>query len=68
MDTTPQFEEGTTLDRFLMETLRGHSGATGTFVDLVQSIALAGKLISSRVNRAGPRRHDRRHRRGQHPG
>jgi fructose-1,6-bisphosphatase I len=53
MDTTPQFEEGTTLDRFLMETLRGHSGATGTFVDLVQSIALAGKLISSRVNRAG---------------
>jgi fructose-1,6-bisphosphatase I len=45
--------EGTTLDRFLMETLRGYPGATGTFVNLVQSIALAGKMIASRVNRAG---------------
>jgi fructose-1,6-bisphosphatase I len=49
----PQFEEGTTLDRFLMETMRGVPGATGTFVDLVQSIGLAAKLISARVNRAG---------------
>lgn len=49
----PQFEEGTTLDRYLMETLRTASGATGTFVNLVQSIALAGKMISARVNRAG---------------
>jgi fructose-1,6-bisphosphatase I len=48
-----QFEEGTTLDRFLMETLRTYPGATGTFVNLCQSIALAGKMISSRVNRAG---------------
>jgi fructose-1,6-bisphosphatase I len=48
-----QFEEGTTLDRFLMETLRSYPGATGTFVNLTQSIALAGKMISSRVNRAG---------------
>ena len=48
-----QFEEGTTLDRFLMETLRTYPGATGTFVNLTQSIALAGKMISSRVNRAG---------------
>jgi fructose-1,6-bisphosphatase I len=46
-------DEGTTLDRFLMETLRGYPGATGTFVNLVQSIALAGKMIASRVNRAG---------------
>jgi fructose-1,6-bisphosphatase I len=49
----PQFEEGTTLDRFLMETLRTFPGATGTFVNLCQSIGLAGKMISSRVNRAG---------------
>ena len=48
-----QFEEGTTLDRFLMDTLTDHPGATGTFVNLCQSIALAGKMISSRVNRAG---------------
>jgi len=48
-----QFEEGTTLDRFLMETLWNHPGATGTFVNLMQSVALAGKMISSRVNRAG---------------
>ena len=50
---TAQFEEGTTLDRFLMETLATFPGATGTFVNLCQSIALAGKMISSRVNRAG---------------
>jgi fructose-1,6-bisphosphatase I len=48
-----QFEEGTTLDRYLMETLAASPGASGTFVDLMQSIALAGKLISARVNRAG---------------
>lgn len=52
-DVVRQFEEGTTLDRFLMETLRTYPGATGTFVNLCQSIALAGKMISSRVNRAG---------------
>ncbi|MEZ4319681.1 MAG: class 1 fructose-bisphosphatase [Myxococcota bacterium] len=48
-----QFEEGTTLDRFLIETMRKYPGATGTFVNLIQSIALAGKMISARVNRAG---------------
>jgi fructose-1,6-bisphosphatase I len=48
-----QFEEGTTLDRYLMETLRGYPGATGTFVNLMQSVALAGKMIAARVNRAG---------------
>ncbi|MBX2803067.1 MAG: class 1 fructose-bisphosphatase [Myxococcales bacterium] len=48
-----QFEEGVTLDRFLMDTLADHPEATGTFVNLCQSIALAGKMISSRVNRAG---------------
>ncbi|MBN2798793.1 MAG: class 1 fructose-bisphosphatase [Deltaproteobacteria bacterium] len=48
-----QFEEGTTLDRFLMDQLRDYPGATGQFVNLMQSIALAGKMISSRVNRVG---------------
>ena len=48
-----QFEEGITLDRFLMDTLADRPGATGTFVNLCQSITLAGKMISSRVNRAG---------------
>lgn len=48
---TPQ--EGIPLDRFLTETLREYPKASGVFVDLMQSIALAGKLISSRVNRAG---------------
>ncbi len=48
-----QFEEGTTLDRYLMETMRAAPGATGIFVNLTQSIALAGKMISARVNRAG---------------
>ncbi len=48
-----QFEEGTTLDRFLMDTLADRPSATGTFVNLCQSIGLAGKMISARVNRAG---------------
>ncbi len=51
--TDRQFEEGTTLDRFLMETMRATPGATGHFVNLCQSVALAGKMISARVNRAG---------------
>ena len=48
-----QFEEGTTLDRFLMDTMKNVPGATGTFVNLMQGIVLAGKMISARVNRAG---------------
>lgn len=50
---TQQFEEGTTLDRFLMDTLRDYPGATGQFVNLIQSISLAARMISARVNRAG---------------
>jgi fructose-1,6-bisphosphatase I len=48
-----QFDEGTTLDRYLMETMRDYPQATGQFVNLCQSVALAGKMIASRVNRAG---------------
>jgi fructose-1,6-bisphosphatase I len=51
--TDRQFEEGTTLDRYLMETMQATPGATGHFVNLCQSVALAGKMISARVNRAG---------------
>lgn len=47
------FEEGTTLDRFLMETMRAHPGATGQLVTLLKQVALAGKLVSARVQRAG---------------
>lgn len=47
------FEEGTTLDRFLLDTMADHAEASGQFVNLMQSIALAGKMISARVNRAG---------------
>jgi len=48
-----QFEEGITLARYLTETMQMHDAAKGQFVGLMQSIAMAGKLISARVNRAG---------------
>lgn len=48
-----QFEEGTTLDRFLMETSRLHPEASGQFLTLIQQVALASKLVAARVNRAG---------------
>jgi fructose-1,6-bisphosphatase I len=48
-----QFEEGTTLDRFLLETMRTHPHARGELVTLLKQVALAAKLVSARVNRAG---------------
>lgn len=53
MGSPAPFPEGTTLDRFLMDTMRDYPHATGNFVNLTQSIALAGKMIAARVNRAG---------------
>jgi fructose-1,6-bisphosphatase I len=44
---------GWTLERFLSERQRQFSGATGDFTLLFQQLALAGKIISSRVNQAG---------------
>jgi fructose-1,6-bisphosphatase I len=44
---------GWTLERFLMERQRAFPGATGEFTLLFQQLALAGKIISSRVNQAG---------------
>ena len=34
----PQFEEGLTLDRFLMETARSHPARTGQFVALMHQV------------------------------
>jgi len=49
----PRFAEGTPLDRFLWETSRDFSDATGQFATLLQQVTLAAKMVSSRVNRAG---------------
>lgn len=48
-----QFEEGTTLDRFIFETTKEHSDATGQFATLLTQVSLASRLVSARVNRAG---------------
>lgn len=49
----PQFEEGTTLDRFIFETTRSHPEAQGRFSTLLRQVSLAARLVSNRVNRAG---------------
>ncbi|MFT5680716.1 MAG: fructose-1,6-bisphosphatase I [Myxococcota bacterium] len=48
-----QFEEGTTLDRFIYETTRAHPEATGQFSTLLRQVSLAARMVSARVNRAG---------------
>ncbi len=42
-----------TISRFLVEQERLHPEATGTFTDLLEDIALAAKVISREVNKAG---------------
>ena len=49
----PQFEEGTTLDRFIFETTRAQQQATGQFATLLRQVSLAARMVSARVNRAG---------------
>ncbi|MEZ4286593.1 MAG: class 1 fructose-bisphosphatase [Polyangiales bacterium] len=44
---------GTTLERHLLERQRAMPDATGDFTGLFQQIALASKIIGSRVSRAG---------------
>lgn len=44
---------GSTLDRFLLERQREFPEAKGEFTQLFQQLALAGKIIASRVNQAG---------------
>lgn len=48
-----QFEEGTTLDRFIFETTRAQPQATGQLATLLRQVSLAARMVSSRVNRAG---------------
>jgi fructose-1,6-bisphosphatase I len=45
--------QGWTLERHILEEQRTHQGATGEFTRLFQQLALAGKIIASRVNQAG---------------
>jgi fructose-1,6-bisphosphatase I len=49
----PQFEEGTTLDRFIFDSTKAHPEATGRLATLLRQISLAARLVSARVNRAG---------------
>lgn len=44
---------GWTLERYVLEQQRTSPGATGEFTQLFQQLALAGKIIGSRVNQAG---------------
>ena len=42
-----QFEEGTTLDRFIFETTKAHASAKGQLATLLKQLALAGRLVTS---------------------
>jgi fructose-1,6-bisphosphatase I len=53
VDEIRKAEHGWTLERFLSERQRAFPDATGDFTLLFQQLALAGKIISSRVNQAG---------------
>ncbi|MCA9770825.1 MAG: class 1 fructose-bisphosphatase, partial [Myxococcales bacterium] len=44
---------GTTLTQHIMEKQREHITATGEFSELLAQIAVAGKVISAEVNKAG---------------
>lgn len=46
-------QHGWTLERHIVERMRATPHATGEFTQLFQQIALAGKIIASRVNQAG---------------
>ncbi|MGF1467687.1 MAG: class 1 fructose-bisphosphatase [Sandaracinaceae bacterium] len=59
MTSTPSWQPpaadqlGWTLDRHILDRMRGFPGATGDFTALFQAIALAGRMIASRVHKAG---------------
>jgi fructose-1,6-bisphosphatase I len=53
MDSLPPNMHGWTLERHILEEQRTHPDATGEFTRLFQQLALAGKIIGSRVNQAG---------------
>ena len=49
----PNDELGWTLDRHILERQRRTPGASGDFTGLFQAIALAGRVIASKVQKAG---------------
>jgi fructose-1,6-bisphosphatase I len=53
VDPTSPDMYGWTLERHILEEQRTHEGATGEFTRLFQQLALAGKIVGSRVNQAG---------------
>ncbi len=54
MDPTQKPEHhGWTLERFVLERQREFPSATGEFTQLFQQLALAGKIVASRVSQAG---------------
>lgn len=53
MDSLGPAKYGWTLERFIMDQQRKFPDASGEFTQLFQQLALAGKIIGSRVNMAG---------------
>ena len=53
MDSLKPAQYGWTLERFIMDQQRQFPDATGEFTQLFAQLALAGKIIGSRVNKAG---------------
>jgi len=51
--TTPEPEQIITIERHILEGQSQHPEATGALTQLLYDIALAGKVISSKTNRAG---------------
>lgn len=49
----PEQKYGWTLERYVLDQQRKHPGASGEFTRLFEQLALAGKIIGSRVNKAG---------------
>ena len=51
-ENTPPSPTQVTLTQYLIENQKSHAGATGEFTDLLNRIALCGKIISSRLRRS----------------
>ena len=47
------FAQIVTIERFILDQQSGHPGATGVLTNLLYDLALAGKIIASRITRAG---------------
>jgi fructose-1,6-bisphosphatase I len=51
-EQTPPVSTQVTLTQYLIENQKSHPGATGEFTDLLNRIALCGKIIASRLRRS----------------